>query len=184
MRPQSDVSLVLALLDDGLTALEISRRTRDEIDEPRVRAGSGRAGRRVAVLPGDDARPSALPPRQPTGRRRPELSFFTRGGGSSVGRAPGCGPGGRGFKSRPPPLVQPGPVAQRIERRTSNPCAEVRLLPGPFRGQRPSRNRSTAHGPARARAGCRAGPSPSPPGACPPGSRAARASPWHPPREP
>ena len=25
------------------------------------------------------------------------------GGGSSVGRAPGCGPGGRGFKSRPPP---------------------------------------------------------------------------------
>ncbi len=28
-----------------------------------------------------------------------------RGGGSSVGRAPGCGPGGRGFKSRPPPLA-------------------------------------------------------------------------------
>src|SRR5689334_1036844 len=26
------------------------------------------------------------------------------GGGSSVGRAPGCGPGGRGFESRPPPL--------------------------------------------------------------------------------
>src|SRR5262249_12711747 len=25
------------------------------------------------------------------------------GGGSSVGRAPGCGPGGRGFESRPPP---------------------------------------------------------------------------------
>src|SRR6266496_2858194 len=28
-----------------------------------------------------------------------------------------------------------GPVAQRIERRTSNPCAEVRLLPGPLRGK-------------------------------------------------
>jgi hypothetical protein len=27
-----------------------------------------------------------------------------RGGGSSVGRAPGCGPGGRGFESPPPPL--------------------------------------------------------------------------------
>ena len=27
-----------------------------------------------------------------------------RGGGSSVGRAPGCGPGGRGFESRSPPL--------------------------------------------------------------------------------
>ena len=26
-----------------------------------------------------------------------------RGGGSSVGRAPGCDPGGRGFTSRPPP---------------------------------------------------------------------------------
>ena len=31
----------------------------------------------------------------------------------------------------PPPQ---GPVAQRIERRTSNPCAEVRLLPGPSFG--------------------------------------------------
>ncbi len=31
----------------------------------------------------------------------------------------------------PPPH---GPVAQRIERRTSNPCAEVRLLPGPSFG--------------------------------------------------
>ena len=29
-------------------------------------------------------------------------------------------------------LVPGGPVAQRIERRTSNPRAEVRLLPGPF----------------------------------------------------
>ena len=37
----------------------------------------------------------------------------TRGGGSSVGRAPGRGPGGRGFESRPPPFALPGPVAQR-----------------------------------------------------------------------
>jgi hypothetical protein len=29
------------------------------------------------------------------------------GGGSSVGRAPGCGPGGRGFESRPPPSRKP-----------------------------------------------------------------------------
>src|SRR5512134_137253 len=34
----------------------------------------------------------------------PPLSFVRRGGGSSVGRAPGCGPGGRGFESRSPPL--------------------------------------------------------------------------------
>ena len=31
------------------------------------------------------------------------VSCAARGGGSSVGRAPGCDPGGRGFKSRPPP---------------------------------------------------------------------------------
>jgi hypothetical protein len=30
-----------------------------------------------------------------------------RGGRSSAGRAPGCGPGGRGFESRRPPLVSP-----------------------------------------------------------------------------
>jgi hypothetical protein len=65
------------------------------------------------------------------GAKRARLSCASRrGGGSSVGRAPGCGPGGRGFESHPPPL---GPVAQRIERRTSNPRAEVRLLPGPLR---------------------------------------------------
>ena len=34
-----------------------------------------------------------------------QLSFAERGGGSSVGRAPGCGPGGRGFESPPPPLT-------------------------------------------------------------------------------
>ena len=34
----------------------------------------------------------------------PTLSCSCRGGGSSVGRAPGCGPGGRGFESRSPPL--------------------------------------------------------------------------------
>ena len=42
-----------------------------------------------------------------TPRVRPSagLSCPGRGGGSSVGRAPGCGPGGRGFESRPPPLM-------------------------------------------------------------------------------
>src|SRR6478735_6924636 len=37
----------------------------------------------------------------------PRLATLCRlGGGSSVGRAPGCGPGGRGFESRPPPSEQ------------------------------------------------------------------------------
>ena len=36
----------------------------------------------------------------------PPLSCPRRGGGSSVGRAPGCGPGGRGFESRSPPLTR------------------------------------------------------------------------------
>ena len=38
------------------------------------------------------------------GRLTRRYPCFGRGGGSSVGRAPGCGPGGRGFESRPPPL--------------------------------------------------------------------------------
>src|SRR5687767_5950591 len=36
-----------------------------------------------------------------------------RGGGSSVGRAPGCGPGGRGFESRPPPSARPAANVRR-----------------------------------------------------------------------
>src|SRR4051794_11683408 len=36
---------------------------------------------------------------------RSAVSCVHRGGGSSVGRAPGCGPGGRGFESRPPPTL-------------------------------------------------------------------------------
>src|SRR6266536_4887899 len=43
-----------------------------------------------------------------------------RGGGSSVGRAPGCGPGGRGFESRPPP-----------SRLASALCRTPRVGPGP-----------------------------------------------------
>ena len=45
-------------------------------------------------------------PREPSRREdahAARLSCPPRGGGSSVGRAPGCGPGGRGFESRPPP---------------------------------------------------------------------------------
>ena len=34
------------------------------------------------------------------------------GGRSSVGRAPGCGPGGRGFESHRPPHSIIGPLAQ------------------------------------------------------------------------
>src|SRR5206468_2010068 len=41
------------------------------------------------------------------------LSFPRRGGGSSVGRAPGCGPGGRGFESRPPPFLPAALLASR-----------------------------------------------------------------------
>jgi GAF domain-containing protein len=41
---------------------------------------------------------------------------FARGGGSSAGRAPGCGPGGRGFESRPPPWLRtlPSPILQTV----------------------------------------------------------------------
>src|SRR3954452_7145280 len=37
-------------------------------------------------------------------REAARLRWAPRGGGSSVGRAPGCGPGGRGFESRSPPF--------------------------------------------------------------------------------
>ena len=59
-------------------------------------------------------RPSAREPRGPQGGR--ETSGYpgsARGGGSSAGRAPGCGPGGRGFESRPPPLSPIYPLAAR-----------------------------------------------------------------------
>ena len=46
------------------------------------------------------------PPSRRESERRPAI-LHARGGGSSAGRAPGCGPGGRGFESRPPPSRLP-----------------------------------------------------------------------------
>ena len=52
----------------------------------------------------------------PSGR----ILFF--GGRSSVGRAPGCGPGGRGFKSRRSPFPRPTPARRnRSWRRATKP---------------------------------------------------------------
>ena len=48
-----------------------------------------------------------------TRRLTPALSCRGRGGGSSVGRAPGCGPGGRGFESRPPPCFRSPEIRSR-----------------------------------------------------------------------
>ena len=56
--------------------------------------------------PSSTQRPSASgSPRSVLRGRRQPGAILSRphGGGSSVGRAPGCGPGGRGFESRPPP---------------------------------------------------------------------------------
>ena len=47
----------------------------------------------------------------------PRHSRGSRGGCSSVGRAPGCGPGGRGFKSRHSPHARPVRVTARRPRR-------------------------------------------------------------------
>src|SRR5689334_1371026 len=52
----------------------------------------GPSGQRVSPLPA-------------RGRARRLATLCALGGGSSVGRAPGCGPGGRGFESRPPPSL-------------------------------------------------------------------------------
>ena len=48
---------------------------------------------------------------------------------SSVGRAPDCGSGCRGFNPHHSPHFF-APVAQGIERRPPEPGAEVRFLPG------------------------------------------------------
>ncbi len=80
--------------------------------EPEV-AGSDDddVGRRVALERRRSARHGArllepVPvPRVPRAAHAAEgILSWLRGGGSSVGRAPGCDPGGRGFKSRPPPF--------------------------------------------------------------------------------
>src|SRR6185503_4529824 len=59
-------------------------------------------------------------------RRQARLGL-KRGGRSSVGRAPGCGPGGRGFESRRSPLRNPLSVPDRTLRarlrgRWRQPC--------------------------------------------------------------
>ena len=48
-------------------------------------------------------------------RRLP--SAVTGGEGSSAGRAPGCGPGGRGFESRPSPHLRDAPAGANAGRR-------------------------------------------------------------------
>ena len=67
----------------------------------------------------------------------PAILSPLRGGGSSVGRAPGCGPGGRGFESRPPPSP-----ARLIASHTR--AGRARRLSAPSRsaGRRVSRTRS------------------------------------------
>ena len=73
--------------------------------------GGGRGGRRGAAVGarrGTRAgHPLAVPRRRPAARFGPSRL----GGRSSVGRAPGCGPGGRGFESRRSPLRKPAPRA-------------------------------------------------------------------------
>lgn len=58
----------------------------------------------------------AKPPSRPARGWGFESPHF-RCGGSSTGRAPGCDPGGCGFKSRPSPQHCQAPVAQRTEHR-------------------------------------------------------------------
>src|SRR5207237_4071027 len=66
--------------------------------------------------------------------KEPGLSCLGRGGGSSVGRAPGCGPGGRGFESHPPPHTKLARVKVLASRRFPAPAWEelddVELLRG------------------------------------------------------
>src|SRR5580765_5334203 len=66
----------------------------------------------------------------------PTLSCSRRGGGSSVGRAPGCGPGGRGFESRRPPLA-PSFVLQPLYSRGARGLRpKAKLGAGSFNNER------------------------------------------------
>ena len=61
-------------------------------------------------------------PRQPTHALAP-LDCASLGGRSSVGRAPGCGPGGRGFESRRSPLKKSLQKGFPLQKRTSRSSA-------------------------------------------------------------
>ncbi len=89
------------------------------------------------------------------------------GGCSSAGRAPGCGPGGRGFKSRHPPQVR-GHVDHLARSPGSVPGAAPRIAPefwaqdprACFQGERPGREESPRcrAPPRRLRVSQRSGP--------------------------
>ena len=67
------------------------------------------------------------------------------GGGSSVGRAPGCGPGGRGFESRPPPRDNGAAPRPRCALAQAGVCRRRRPP------RRPSRRRRCGHDVTRLR---------------------------------
>ena len=71
--------------------------------EPR-RCGDERRGRRAGVLPAAAARTTLSCGPGVHSAPRVTLDWKRRGGRSSVGRAPGCGPGGRRFESGRSPL--------------------------------------------------------------------------------
>ena len=75
----------------------------------------------------------------PTSRRYP---VRRRGGGSSVGRAPGCGPGGRGFESRSPPFCRSrlwASAGQGILRAAMRSPWGLHSVPGPVGRRRRGR---------------------------------------------
>ena len=93
------------LLVDG----RIAGTWRHERRGPRSRSRSRRGPIRARRSSGRRRRGRAargVPRRRPR-PDHPALDSAARGGRSSAGRAPGCGPGGRGFESRRSPLVGP-----------------------------------------------------------------------------
>jgi hypothetical protein len=80
--------------------------------------------------PGHPAALRAQPGPEPlldSERRRPTHRPAGRGGRSSVGRAPGCGPGGRGFESRRSPSLPASAVRDAIGPRSNPPTSSSRI---------------------------------------------------------
>ena len=96
--PEADAAMVEAWLEVPEMVMEAGRAI-----------GLGASGLLPSQAEDARSRPAAThDPRLPRLRRtgRSPLDWTPRGGRSSAGRAPGCGPGGRRFESGRPPLIE------------------------------------------------------------------------------
>ena len=138
----------LGLLHDGACLVNTARGAL--IDEQALVDGARRrpdqSGPRRLHRRTERAAGAARPP-----ERRPHASPRQRNAGNAggddtrAGRQSARRGGGQTAPESRLRFLARGPVAQRIEQRTSNPCAEVRLLPGPLERPLGAREKCESH---------------------------------------